>query len=105
MVFAASSDTPSSFKPHVYISTIARNHFCCFVASQTSWACSRGPDRNFPKIFDLSSQALDLSPASESAGLTGGNGGQQPLETVGERVGQVIQLGGPELPDFLGQRA
>ncbi len=42
------------------------------------------------------------TPGSENAG---GNGGQQPLETVGERVGQVIQLGGPELPDFLGQRA
>ena len=41
------------------------------------------------------------TPGSENAG---GNGGQQPLETVGERVGQVIQLGGPELPDFLGQR-
>ena len=38
-------------------------------------------------------------------GSGGAGAGSLPLETVDERVGEVIRLGGPELPGFLQQRA
>jgi superfamily II DNA or RNA helicase len=42
-------------------------------------------------------------PDPEASGSSGS--GPLPLETVDERVGEVIRLGGPELPGFLQQRA
>lgn len=43
--------------------------------------------------------------AAAGSGPAGGGSGHQPLETVEDRAGQVIHLGGPELPDFLDQSA
>ena len=43
------------------------------------------------------------APEPEASGSAGS--GALPLETVDERVGEVIRLGGPELPGFLQQRA
>jgi len=43
------------------------------------------------------------APEPEASGSAGA--GALPLETVDERVGEVIRLGGPELPGFLQQRA
>jgi superfamily II DNA or RNA helicase len=43
------------------------------------------------------------APEPEASGSAGA--GSLPLETVDERVGEVIRLGGPELPGFLQQRA
>jgi superfamily II DNA or RNA helicase len=43
------------------------------------------------------------APEPEASGSPGA--GALPLETVDERVGEVIRLGGPELPGFLQQRA
>jgi superfamily II DNA or RNA helicase len=44
-------------------------------------------------------------PAPEPEASGGAAAGSLPLETVDERVGEVIRLGGPELPGFLQQRA
>ncbi len=44
-----------------------------------------------------------VAPEPETGGS--GRGCPLPLETVDERVGEVIRLGGPELPGFLQQRA
>ena len=40
-----------------------------------------------------------VAPLSDAAGLARGN--QLPLETVDERLGEVIRMGGPQLPGFL----
>jgi hypothetical protein len=40
-----------------------------------------------------------VAPLSDAAGFARGN--QLPLEAVDERLGEVIRMGGPQLPGFL----
>jgi hypothetical protein len=40
-----------------------------------------------------------VAPLSDGGGLA--RGGQLPLEAVDERLGEVIRMGGPQLPGFL----